>query len=308
MRRLAAMQRPRVARASPAFPESRFLCTRSSMNVEYLKSWIGRQEIVEDDLPVVPANALGATLDHETFLHKGDDLPPLWHWIYFLKLHRQSEIGEDGNGRKGEFIPPVPLPRRMFAGAQIFFDRPLKLGQRARRESTIEDLTFKKGRTGELAFLKIKVVIKDDGGVVLTEHQDLVYREPATGTQSAQGAPSRRSADWKETVQPSDPLLFRYSALIFNAHRIHLDRGYAMGQQGYGGLVVHGQLIATMLAELARKHVASRMKSFRFRAIRPILDVAPFSILGARAGEQVMLWAEDAAGEIAMEAEASFAA
>jgi 3-methylfumaryl-CoA hydratase len=278
------------------------------MDVEHLKSWIGRQEVVEDDLPVVPANALAATLDHATFMQKGADVPPLWHWIYFLKLHRQSEIDEDGNGRRGEFIPPVPLPRRMFAGAQIIFDRPLKLGQRARRESTIEDLIFKKGRTGELAFLKIKVVIKDDDGVVLTEHQDLVYREPATGPQSTGGTPGPRLADWKETIQPSYAMLFRYSALIFNAHRIHLDRPYAMEQQGYGGLVVHGQLIATMLAELARRHVSSPMKSFRFKAIRPILDVAPFSILGTRSGETVALWAENAAGEVAMEAEASFAA
>jgi 3-methylfumaryl-CoA hydratase len=278
------------------------------MDVEHLRSWIGRQEIVEDDLPVVPANALAATFDYAAFMQKGADLPPLWHWIYFLNLHRQSEIGEDGNGRKGGFIPPVPLPRRMFAGAQIFFERPLKLGQRARRESTIEDLTFKKGRTGELAFLKIKVVISDDDGVAFTEHQDLVYREPATAAQPTGGAPSRRSSDWNETIEPSYALLFRYSALIFNAHRIHLDRPYAIGQQGYGGLVVHGQLIATMLAELASKHVSSPMKSFRFKAIRPVLDVAPFSILGARSGETVTLWAEDAAGEVAMEAEASFAA
>jgi len=278
-----------------------------TMDVEYLRGWIGRQETVTDEMPVFPAKAMAATLDAESAPDKGDALPALWHWIYFLSLHRQSEIAEDGHARRGGFIPPVPLPRRMFAGAQIEFHRPIRIGQPARRQSAIEDLVLKQGRSGKLAFLKIRVDIHDDDGIALTEHQDIVYREaPKQGTETA-APPERRTADWREVVAPAGSLLFRYSALIFNAHRIHLDRDYAVGHEGYGGLVVHGQLVATMLAELARRHVGDAMRGFRFRAIRPVLDDGPFTLCGSRAGETVKLWAENASGMIAMEAEASYA-
>src|SRR6478609_4574809 len=140
------------------------------MDIAPLKSWIGRREIVEDDVPGFPARALAATLDQELSLTSSDILPPLWHWIYFLSIHRQSEIAEDGHARRGGFIPPVPLPRRMFAGAQIVFHRPVLLSRRAVRESTIEDLTVKQGRTGQLVFLKIRVDIRDDDGTAMTEH------------------------------------------------------------------------------------------------------------------------------------------
>jgi len=278
------------------------------MDMTHLRSWIGRQEIVADDVPVFPAAALAATLDLETAPRRGDALPPLWHWIYFLSLHRQSEIAADGHARRGGFIPPVPLPRRMFAGAQITFHRPLKIGLPARRQSTIEDLVQKTGRSGELAFLKIRVDISDDDGVALTEYQDIVYREmPKAGEARAAAQPHGRAAQWRDVVTPTGSLLFRYSALIFNAHRIHLDRDYAMGHEGYRGLVVHGQLIATMLAELARKHAARPLTRFSFRAMRPTLDTAPFAVCGARAGSDIELWAENAEGEIAMEATASVA-
>jgi 3-methylfumaryl-CoA hydratase len=276
------------------------------MNIDQLKSWIGRREIVADDVPMFPARALAATLDQQ--VAPADGLPPLWHWIYFLNIHRQSEIAEDGHARRGGFIPPVPLPRRMFAGAQIAFHRPVLLSRRAVRESTIEDLTVKQGRTGQLVFLKIRVDIRDDDGTAMTEHQDIVYRETPRAGAAAVPLRPRYAPDWTEAIHPSYPLLFRYSSLIFNAHRIHLDRGYAMNHEGYGGLVVHGQLVATLLAELARKHVDEPMTAFRFKAIRPILDTGPFSIFGARARRSVHLWAEDAPGSVAMEAEASYGA
>lgn len=278
-----------------------------TMDIAHLKSWIGRREVVEDDVPPFPARALAATLDQELSLSSSDSLPPLWHWIYFLSIHRQSEIAEDGHARRGGFIPPVPLPRRMFAGARIEFRRPIRVGRPAIRESTIEDLIVKRGRTGELVFLKIRVDIRDDDGIALTEYQDIVYREAPRPGEAPAAPPERRAPDWRHVIQPSDSLLFRYSALIFNAHRIHLDRGYATGHEGYGGLVVHGQLVATMLAELARKHFPKPMTAFRFRAIRPILDTGPFTIFGARGQSSVLLWAENLPGSVAMEAEASYA-
>jgi 3-methylfumaryl-CoA hydratase len=276
------------------------------MNIDQLKSWIGGRETVDDDVPMFPARALAAMLDQDIAPSYG--LPPLWHWIYFLSIHRQSEIAEDGHARRGGFIPPVPLPRRMFAGAQIAFNRPVLLRRPAVRESTIEDLIVKQGRSGLLAFLKVRVDIRDDEGIAMTEHQDIVYREAPRLGEAAVLLRSRYAPDWTETIHPSYPLLFRYSSLIFNAHRIHLDRDYAMGHEGYGGLVVHGQLVATLLAELARKHVEEPMTGFRFKAIRAILDTGPFSIFGARAGQSVHLWAEDAPGSVAMEAEASYSA
>jgi 3-methylfumaryl-CoA hydratase len=279
-----------------------------TMDIAHLKSWIGRREVVEDNVPGFPSRALAATLDQKLTPGSSDSLPPLWHWIYFLSIHRQSELAEDGHARRGGFIPPVPLPRRMFAGAQIEFRRPIRLGRRAIRESTIEDLVVKKGRTGELVFLKIRIDIRNDDGLALTEYQDIVYREAPRPGEAPAAPTKRRTPDWCQVIHPSDSLLFRYSALIFNAHRIHLDRGYATGHEGYGGLVVHGQLVATMLAELARKHFPKPMTAFRFRAIRPIVDTAPFTIFGAQKESSVHLWAENLPGSVAMEAEASYAA
>jgi 3-methylfumaryl-CoA hydratase len=278
------------------------------MDIDHLKSWIGRREIVEDELASFPAIALAATLDQERAPGRGDALPPLWHWIYFLSVHRQSEIAEDGHARRGGFIPPFHLPRRMFAGAQLEFHRPIRLGQPARRTSIIQDLVFKKGRSGELVFLKIKVEIGDADGVALTEYQDIVYRGAPRPGHVMLEAPMQRSASWREIVAPTGSLLFRYSALIFNAHRIHLDRHYAVEHEGYGGLVVHGQLVATLLAELARRHVMGRMIAFQFRAIKPVLDDGSFAICGMEAGRAVDLWVENSSGQVAMEARASYAA
>jgi len=277
-----------------------------TIDVDHLREWIGRKETVMDDMPVFPARAMAATLDLSSGPDKGDALPALWHWIYFLSLHRQSDIAEDGHARRGGFIPPVPLPRRMFAGAQIEFHRPIRIGRPARRQAVIEDLVLKQGRSGQLAFLKIRVDVHDDEGIALTEDQNIVYREAPKPEVEAAAPPEQRTADWREVIVPTGSLLFRYSALIFNAHRIHLDRDYAR-HEGYGGLVVHGQLVATMLAELARRHAGEAMRGFRFRAIRPMINDEPFKLCGRRTGEVVNLWAESASGLVAMEAEASYA-
>lgn len=277
------------------------------MDVDYLRSWIGRREVVTDEMPSFPAAALAATFDCTSSPRRGDALPPLWHWVYFLSLHRQSELAEDGHAKRGGFIPPVPLPRRMFAGAQIAFHRPIVIGTPMRRESVIVDLVMKQGRSGALAFLKVRVDILDNEGVALTEYQDIVYREAPKFREPQPEPIERRPAQWRESVVPEGSLLFRYSSLIFNAHKIHLDRDYAMGREGYGGLVVHGQLVATKLADLARKHVAAPMANFEFRAIKPVVDDGPFTICARPEGNDVLLWAENSAGLIAMEAKASFA-
>jgi 3-methylfumaryl-CoA hydratase len=279
-------------------------------HVDELSSWIGRQEIVEDSLCSGPAAALAAALDQPTAPQAGEALPPLWHWIYFLNYHRHSELAADGHMKRGGFVPPVQLPRRMFAGAKLTFLNPLTMGEQARRVSTIRNVKFKKGRTGDLVFLRIQNEIVGPRGPAIIEEQDIVYREaskPGTGSEMSAPARTRLGADWNREVRVDEALLFRYSALIFNAHRIHYDRPYATEHEGYAGLVVHGQLVATMLAELVRANVNAPLKTFSFRAMRPILDVAPFWICGARDGTRVSLWAEASTGAVAMEADAELA-
>jgi 3-methylfumaryl-CoA hydratase len=277
-------------------------------DLDALRAWIGRQEVVEDAMPAFPAAALTATLDKAAPPGPGAALPPLWHWIHFLKLHRWSELAEDGHGKRGDFVPPVPLPRRMFAGARLTFHQPLRIGEPARRVSTIRDLVLKTGRTGRLAFLRIENEFIGPHGLALTEEQDIVYREaPRPGAPEAPPPPEPpRRADWTRCVTADIAILFRYSALIFNAHRIHYDLPYATGHESYPGLVVHGQLVATLLAELVRENLpAARMTSFHFRALRPLFAGEPFTLNGASAGNAVTLWAQDAGGQVAMEAGAT---
>ena len=277
------------------------------MDIAPYLPWIGREEVVEQPVNLFQAHAIEATLDRHPSLRLGDPLPPLWHWAYFVALHKQAEIADDGHVARGGFIPPIPLPRRMFAGAQISFPRPLRIGETARRVSTIAGLTHKQGRTGDLVFMKVhNEILGEDGRVCIVEDQDIVYREaPKAGTVASELRPTRTAA-WRETVTPTEALLFRYSALIFNAHRIHFDRPYTMGHEGYGGLVVHGQLTATLLADLAGRETGKRMTAFSFRALRPILDTGPFDICGAPEADCAALWAQTTDGQLALEASASF--
>lgn len=278
----------------------------NALELDHLRSWIGREERSDDVLREVPAAAMAATLDEKARPAIGDELRPLWHWLYFLNLARQSQLAHDGHEKRGNFVPPVPLPRRMFAGAQLSFASPLRLGERARRIARIEDLVLKRGRSGQLAFLRIRVEIAGEHGLAITENQDIVYREgPKPGEASALLSPPH-DAVWREAIRPSESLLFRYSALIFNAHRIHYDRPYAVDHEGYGGLVVHGQLVATLLADLARRKIGGRMTAFSFRALRPILDTGTFTLCGVPSDDGARLWAEDATGGLAMEAKAAF--
>ena len=195
------------------------------------KDWIGRTETVSDIVTATPYAALSATLDRPAERPPvGTPLPALWHWLYFLPLHRQSEIGPDGHAKRGGFLPPVPLPRRMWAGSQFEFHRPLRVGDTLTRVSTIQDVTEKSGRTGPLVFVKVRHEISraSEAGVALTEFHDIVYREaPKPGDPVPPAQPAPASAKWQKQWAPDDVLLFRYSALTFNGHRIHYDRRYA---------------------------------------------------------------------------------
>jgi 3-methylfumaryl-CoA hydratase len=284
------------------------------LDIDHLKTWIGRSETIEDTVTPVPVAALSATLDRDDPRPRpGDPLPPLWHWLYFLPLHRQSEIGPDGHAKRGGFLPPVPLPRRMWAGSRFAFHRPLRVGEAVRRTSTIADITHKEGRTGPLVFVLVRHEIAGEGGggPALVEEHDIVYREaPAPGEAAPAPRPASTEAAWRRDIVPDDVLLFRYSALTFNGHRIHYDRRYVTEVEGYPGLIVHGPLIATLLVDLLRRNVEAPLTRFAFRAVRPLFDTASFAVCGAPSdgGDRASVWAQDAEGFLAMQAEAEFGA
>ncbi len=280
-----------------------------ALDLDDLKQWIGRQERAEDIVTPGQAARLSATLDRDDPLPKpGDALPPLWHWLYFLPCHKQSELGPDGHAKRGGFLPNVPLPRRMWAGGRLRFHRHLRIGEAITRVSTVQDVSLKEGRAGVLCFVVVAHEINGDGGGHIVEEHDIVYRgAPAPEAAASPPKPAPKAADWRREIVPDDVFLFRYSALTFNGHRIHYDRRYVTEVEGYPGLIVHGPLIATLLADLARRHVARTMASFSFRAVRPLFDTGPFSLNGTVSGsDAATLWAADANGAVAMHADATF--
>lgn len=280
-----------------------------SVHLEQLEKWIGRTETRADVVTPVPVAALAATLDRaDPPPQPGDALPPLWHWLYFLPVHRQSELGPDGHAQRGGFLPPVPLPRRMWAGGRLEFHHPLRVGQTIQRVSRIAGVKTKQGRTGPLVFVLVRHEISNADGLALTEEHDIVYRgHPQPGDPAPPPIPAPADAAWQRTIHPGDVLLFRYSALTFNGHRIHYDRRYATDVEGYPGLVVHGPLIATYLLDLLRRSLPSaHVAKFHFRAVSPLFDTAPFTLCGKTGdGGDIRLWARSAAGGLAMDATAS---
>ena len=277
-----------------------------------LAAWIGRQETLRDSVTATPVKALNATLDHAAMdVQTGTMLPPLWHWLYFLPLHRQSEIGADGHAKRGGFLPPVPLPRRMWAGSQFEFRSPVRVGDHVERTSTIANVTEKSGRTGKLVFVKVRHELRCNGAPnpAVVEFHDIVYRE-AKQASDVEPPPvaAPTGASWQLEIVPDDVLLFRYSALTFNGHRIHYDRKYVTEVEGYPGLIVHGPLIATLLMDLVRRQMpGAEVASFSFKAVRPTFDLYAFKVNGAPQadGKTVRLWAQDHDGWLTMDAVAT---
>lgn len=281
--------------------------------LEQLRAWAGRTESASELIGESQARGLAATLDRSaSALTNGSALPPLWHWLYFLPQARQSELGEDGHPRRGGFLPPVPLPRRMWAGGRLQWLQPLHIGAVVEKTSTILPVTHKSGRSGDLVFTTVQHELRNaDGAVAVREEQDIVYRDmarPGDPAPAPQAAP--QDATWSRDMHPDPTLLFRYSALTFNGHRIHYDRPYAIDKECYPALVVHGPLIATLLMELACSEMPqARVASFSFRAVRPLFDSAAFRVCGKLAidGKSAQLWAQDSEGWLAMQADIQFA-
>jgi len=273
-----------------------------------LEQWIGRSESSTDLVTAAPIAALAATLDRDDPPpQSGDAVPPLWHWLYFLPVHRQSELGPDGHAKRGGFLPPVPLPRRMWAGGRLDFFHPLRIGESITRVSRILSVKTKQGRTGPLVFVVVRHEISNPQGLAIAEEQDLVYRDlPQPGELPQSPPPAPANAAWQRTIHPDDVLLFRYSALTLNGHRIHYDRRYATDIEGYPGLVVHGPLLATLLLDLLQQSLPkAQVKRFEFRAVSPLFDVSPFQVCGDPESDgAVHLWAQTSAAGLAMDARA----
>ena len=262
------------------------------MSLEKLREWIGRSQSLEDLAAPFPVRALSAALDAADPDPKaGDPLPPLWHWLYFLEVAPQSKIGPDGHAesrgsdpRLGDFLPPAPLPRRMWAGSRFHFDgEPLRVGDTVTRHSVIKSVEPKTGSTGSMAFVTVEHTISGPRGRSLVEEHDIVHREAARpGEAARQPKPAPAGATWSRTITADPVLLFRFSALTFNGHRIHYDQPYVTGVEGYPGLIVHGPLMGLLQIELARRsNPGKTARTFEFRALSPVF--APSAVASMRA-------------------------
>jgi 3-methylfumaryl-CoA hydratase len=261
---------------------------------EDFAAWVGRSETHADVLEPARSNALRAALGDPAPLSAGDPLPLLHHWLYFWDVRPPEGLGPDGHPARGGFLPPVPLPRRMWAGGRLKFLAPLKLGERATRTSTILKVEAKSGKSGSLVFVTVQHEIAGAAGPAIVEEQDLVYREPAAAgstTLPPADAPSP-GAPWRRDVAPDPVLLFRYSALTMNGHRIHYDRPYAMDEEAYPALVVHGPLQATLLIDLAVRQSGRPVAGFDFRGQSPAFDGVPLHVCGEPAEDGANLWTE----------------
>ena len=292
-------------------------------SVDDYSRWVGRTEISEDDLSPAMAEAAAATFDETTDPPgRGTELPALWHWFYFLPKASQSTLGSDGHPRRdgNRLMPPIPYPRRMFAGARLKWHRPLAVGQPARREAEILKVVQKSGRTGALAFVTVgyriyqevagsvgaPTELRAEHDLCIEEEQDIVYREPGPPLPPPETVemPALPNGAWSQIIIPDTRLLFRFSALTFNAHRIHYDRPYAIDQEGYPGLVVHGPLTAMLLLRLVRQNTSRPIAAFSFRGQAPLFDLSPFRLVASPSDSRVDLEAQGPDGKTTMTATA----
>jgi 3-methylfumaryl-CoA hydratase len=253
-------------------------------------AWIGKQEERSDILDPARSNALALALGAEDGLAAGAALPLLHHWLYFWDVRPPQGLGVDGHPARGGFLPPVALPRRMWAGGRLRFLAPLTIGDTAHRTSTITDVKVKDGRSGSLVFVTVRHEVAGAQGLAIVEEQDIVYREAAAaGSVSLPASGEAPQAAWQSQLLPDPILLFRYSALTMNGHRIHYDRPYAEREEAYPGLVVHGPLQATLLAALGARNLPGPATTFEFRGLSPAFDGLPLHICGDPDGDGVKL-------------------
>ena len=280
-----------------------------SIDIDHLSQWIGQSEEKTDTVNAAPLIGLAATLDmDEDYSKVGSEIPPAGHWLYFLPAAPQSELGPDGHAKRGGFLPPVELPRRMWAGGRIEFINPVRVGDAVTRVSTIKDIKHRQGKSGELVFVVVQHDVSGPDGLAVREEHDIVYRDnPSPDAPLPQPQPVPEGGMWQRIVDPDPVLLFRYSALTFNGHRIHYDYKYVTKVEGYPGLIVHGPLMATLLLDLCRRESPERvLKKFSYRAVSPVFDTGHFTVNGkpGKDGSSADLWIANTGGNLAMKAEA----
>lgn len=289
--------------------------------VDHLKQWVGKKENRTDTVAAWPVAALNATLDRrDPEPRDGDPVPPGWHWLYFLETVPASELGDDGHPRRGGFLPPVTLPHRMWAGGRIEFRRALRVGDAIRRDSEVLSVEPKRGKSGSLVFVTVRHTVTAAGEIAVVEQHDIVYREAAKsslsplsqkgdgGNAPAQGSPAPRHAAWRRELVAGPVMLFRFSALIFNAHRIHYDLDYCQNEEHYPGLIVHGPLQTILLLDLCRRKETRPVRRLDYRAVHPVFHTERLTVNGnPRAdGATADLWTANAAGTCAMVGTAYF--
>ncbi|QXI25933.1 FAS1-like dehydratase domain-containing protein [Pseudomonas vanderleydeniana] len=274
------------------------------MSVTDLSAWLGRTEEAHDQLSRNLLKRIAATFGETAPAH-GEALPALWQWCFFQDPLPESQLGGDGHPARGSFLPPADNRNRMWAGGRLEFFDSLKAGFDATRVSTITHIEEKQGRTGALLFVTVRHEYSQDGRLAIREEQDIVYREPTPPKQGSGEALAE--GQWREAVEPTPTLLFRYSAVTFNGHRIHYDYPYVTGTEGYSGLVVHGPMIATLnLRAFCRAQPEARLRRFAYRGLRPLIAPQPFEVGGRIVEPGVAeLWAGNADG-IAQRAEVHF--
>ncbi|MBC7139580.1 MAG: MaoC family dehydratase N-terminal domain-containing protein [Defluviimonas sp.] len=278
----------------------------SDLDLDHLRQWIGREERRSELVTEAMVERFKATFDQEGAVSAGDPAPVMIHLCVAPPAAPTSSLGPDGHPARGGFLPPVPLPRRMWAGGALTFHDDIRVGERVSRSSVIRDVTAKQGRSGTLCFVTLDHRIESDGRLVIEERQDIVYRGiDAPGAAGKAPEPAAPGAH-RVTVAPSAALLFRYSALTFNGHRIHYDNPYARTEEGYPGLIVHGPLQATLLVHFAELLRGRRPARFEFRSLSPLFDTGDFTLNAVEEGEGLRLWTSYAEGPLAMEARAGW--
>ncbi|HYF17665.1 MAG TPA: MaoC family dehydratase N-terminal domain-containing protein [Ramlibacter sp.] len=278
------------------------------MNLSEFDSWIGRERTARDEITAFPINALSATLDREDpEAVAGTPVPPLWHWLYFLAIYRPGQMRKDGHLQGGDFMPPLPLPRRVWAGSKFSWNaaNPLRVGDQATRVSRIASITSKEGRSGELAFVKLVHEYHNANGLCFTNDHMAAFRGEPKAEVKAEPAAAEQVSQWHRELLPDTPLLFRYSALMFNSHRIHYDTPYAVQEEKYPAILVQGPLLATLLMDLLRRNAPDALvRTLEFKAVRSAFVGRPLHLRGQPDGDKVRLWAADDEGRLVMSAQA----
>lgn len=277
------------------------------IDIDYLKSWEGRTETQHDSMDPFKARALAAILNRANLPEAGDALPTGWQWLYFLATPASADIGADGHPTTGRFLPPSPLPRRMWAAGKIQNVKPVLLGQLAEKTSTVKSVDLKQGKSGNLLFVTVQHVFTQADELCITEEQNIVYRDmPTQAVPLPAGEMPKGNSQWSRELVPDAVMLFRFSSLTYNSHRIHYDRDYAMNNEFYPGLVVHAPLLANLLAEHATSQFPSAdIVDFSFRAQRPSFEGRALMLCGTRDGNKLSLWTQDTDGFVGMKASAT---